>query len=99
MKGGFFAALTFVGLAVGLTLPGQADASCQSICVRLYNICLQSGESPAVCGAERDACFADCGSGGGIAMQKNDRSRSQPESCAWHAPQPQEKILPLPKRV
>lgn len=81
-----------LALGIGLFAALPAQASCQSICVRLYNICLASGESQAACEAERAACFADCGSGGGakaLSLQARERSceavkRTQ---CEYRAPQ------------
>lgn len=78
---------------IGLFAALPAQASCQSICVRLYNICLASGETPAACEAERAACFADCGSGGGakaLSLQprkQNCEAAAKRAQCDYRAPQ------------
>lgn len=81
-----------LALAIGLFAALPAQASCQSICVRLYNICLASGESSAACEAERAACFADCGSGGGgkalsLQAQKPSCETAKRAQCEYRAPQ------------
>ncbi|KRA20970.1 MULTISPECIES: hypothetical protein [unclassified Lysobacter] len=81
-----------LALGVGLFSALPAQASCQSICVRLYNICLASGESPAACEAERAACFADCGSGGGakalsLQTHKHSCETAKRTQCEYRAPQ------------
>ncbi|NUO75604.1 MAG: hypothetical protein HOQ32_06275 [Lysobacter sp.] len=77
-----------LGLGLFAALPAQA--SCQSICVRLYNLCLASGESPASCEAERAACFADCGSGSkALSLQPRERActaSTQRLQCDYRAP-------------
>lgn len=80
-----------LGLGLGLFAALPAQASCQSICVRLYNICLASGESPAACEAERAACFADCGSGNkALSLQPRERNActasTQRLQCDYRAP-------------
>lgn len=81
-----------LALGLGLFAALPAQASCQSICVRLYNICLASGESPAACEAERAACFADCGSGGGakaLSLQPRERAcaaSAKQAQCDYRAP-------------
>lgn len=77
---------------IGLFVALPAQASCQSICVRLYNICLASGETPAACEAERAACFTDCGSGGAKALSLQPRKQSceaatKRAQCDYRVPQ------------
>ncbi|RDZ28775.1 hypothetical protein [Lysobacter silvisoli] len=77
-----------VGIGLFAALPAQA--SCQSICVRLYNLCLASGESPAACEAEREACFADCVASKPLSLQARERKACTAEAkraqCAYRAP-------------
>ncbi len=77
--------------AIGLFSAADTQASCQSICVRAYNQCLNSGIDPAACESELDACIAACGSGGGIALALN----KDEAHCAKPVPKP---LLPL-KRI
>ena len=42
------------------TPPPAPQLNCVARCVQIFRMCIKSGENPADCAAERDACKKDC---------------------------------------
>lgn len=72
MRSQFVGAAVTATLAIGMLTAGTAQASCQSICVRLYYACLASGGTQAQCMAEKNECFQECTGGRGASSKYED---------------------------
>jgi hypothetical protein len=58
LLGSVFTVLGYRMDPIGAPPPPQLN--CVARCVQMYRMCIRSGENPADCAAEREACKEDC---------------------------------------